>query len=140
MTDRLRKLDALFAARVLGCKTALLARDGEGVTLIDDPRCNCDPFQHCDDERMGDGANLLPYTRSLDAAWEGAKLLGFPFYVDHQECGDDHEGHIPANKAIVDPSDTGDFDETNAQVADHPAEALVLACLRAVGVSEEELA
>src|SRR5262245_13236104 len=91
-TDRLRKLDALFAEKVLGWNA--WDRDTHAIP---------------------------EYTRSLDAAWEGARKLGL---VVHMAQG--NYGY---------PTEASDW----SGCAAHPAEALVLACLRAVGASEEEL-
>ena len=110
MTDRLRRLDALFAERVLGLDVA---------TIEDEP----EPHVWVDRDWI-----LLPhYTRSLDAAWEGARqYLQFPII---EICLGKRGVHVEVERDGYE--DMGD--------ADHPAEALVLACLRACGVSEEEL-
>lgn len=130
MTDRLRRLDALFAERVLGYTTERfnvihggVAEDGLALT-----------------GKPGKGDILLPYprplpyyTRSLDAffsatneGWCCRTLLADHNYVYEAQVSQDkstsNEPHISYRAH-----------------AGHPAEAFVLACLRAVGVPEEEL-
>jgi hypothetical protein len=126
--DRLRRLDALFAEKVLGCPA---------------PICACEYWPG--GQRMADGVawccackrpHADPYTRSLDAAWEGARQhftgsVSIGVSSGYGPDGDSSKAHIsePMSCAIA-----------AEALADHPAEALVLACLRAVGCSEEELA
>lgn len=106
---RLRRLDVLFAERVLGLRFISLP-NGDRVVETD-----------------GIYSSAPSYTRSLDAAWEGATSkystvdLSFHRGSSHVE--------IETSPGYEDMAD-----------ASHPAEALVLACLRAMGVSEEELA
>jgi hypothetical protein len=125
MTDRLRRLDALFAERVLGCKVRWRElSDGE-------PECDCAVAAHDVKDERGDAiGRLLPYTRSLDAAWEGAKRGDWFIGVE----GPFADSNVYLATIHTDCSETGFHEE-----ADHPAEALVLACLRAVGVDESEL-
>ena len=119
---RLRRLDALFAERVLGCKV-----DCSSAT----PYCDCaDPGKHGGDN---DGLRLAHYTRSLDAAWEGATHLRGELFT--YEIGMTWmDGSV--RSMIRFPRD-GVHHHADAS---HPAEALVLACLRAVGVGESDLA
>ena len=102
---RLRRLDALFAERVL-------------KNDIRDDMC------------------ITPhYTRSLDAAGEGLQTI----HLDRSEIrkitlwDDTSEGSKPYHASVWGAKSGGHG------YADHPAEALVLACLRAVGCSEEEM-
>ncbi len=112
-TDRLRRLDALFAERVLG----LIVEDGRIATG------RTYPPHHKD---------LPHYTRSLDAAWEATndgwccRQVNGDFNFVYAAEVVRHHGH-------------GDHEKFTAQAECHPAEALVLACLRAVGVPEDEL-
>ena len=117
--DRLRRLDALFAEKVLGCPA---------------PICACEYWPG--GQRMADGVawccackrpHADPYTRSLDAAWVGA-AEHFPIIELHM-----------APRAIPFHAEVERDGFESMDDADHPAEALVLACLRAVGCSEEEL-
>ena len=118
-----RKLDKLFADRVLGGKY-------EPILVEDDLVLKENMEAH-----LKMHFEVPRYTRSLDAVWEGAvKSKHFTtFHVVFDEKGDGigaqameasarrrGEGHCPAR-------------------SDYAAEALVLACLRAVGVSEAEI-
>lgn len=120
-----RRLDALFAERVLGCKPAWQAVDGPNEA----PLCQCGNYSH------GYGACLPHYTTDLSVAWEGVEHIldkdsnaTFSLLAHYwskyearfrfKEIGESAEGH------------TND---------DSPAFAIVLACLRAVGVSEEKI-
>lgn len=128
--DRLRRLDALFAERVSGCK-------------VKNGCCACELKKHGiwnegSMERFGD---LPHYTRSLDAAWEGVRpaltpkywLTGPAHFYLWFEGMSLESGESKASFG----SPCGRFNvEAKAM---HPAEALVLACLSAVGVTEEEL-
>ena len=118
-TSRLRRLDALFAEKVLGCKVAVDPLDGESILF---------QIEH---DLWG---KIPAYTRSLDAAWEGATKIGFfslEYFADTRKTTANVEpAHIHFRK---------DGEHGQSGSIDHPAEALVLACLRAVGVSEEEL-
>ncbi len=119
--DRLRRLDALFAERVLGCK---VSDTGYACCCNDSPR-------HCDDECIGGGNDLREYTRSLDAAWEGLMKFGWEVELSRRETTDLWKCRLLFE---------GEHRESvSSGVFAHPAEALLLACLRAVGVSEEEL-
>lgn len=109
--DRLRRLDALFAERVLG---------HDIFDWTEQPVHGVDYWS-----RMVAGP-LPKYTRRLDLAWEGAteyREVAGPFAED---------GLFRATTYTDEPTPF-------VGTADHPAEALVLACLRAVGCSEEEL-
>lgn len=122
---RLRRLDALFAEKVLGKTVAEQAVTGPlGETmryLSADATYQNDPF-----------STILPhYTRSLDAAWEGAKKIAA------DQCGTFAIFAASGGRvSVVFKTQThgGKFEG-----AIHPAEALVLACLRAEGCSEEEM-
>lgn len=136
---RLRRLDALFAEKVLGCAIRRGELGGVG--------CGCESEAH-----TTDGGIALPsYTRSLDAAWEGIHVLRHgdqlnAFHVTFCSAGNEHEW---GDQNIIHMSRKGwdvatDLDADgylfNGDDCQHPAEALVLAVLRAVGCSEEELA
>lgn len=111
--DRLRRLDALFAERVLQ------------LTIHEMPMLSIHTGEWTRESMLTvDGASFpLPrYTRSLDAAWEGAMALGKG--VDVKSGDSLHCARIGAGPVVF---------------SNHPAEALVLACLRAVGCTEEEL-
>jgi len=137
--NRLRRLDALFAERVLGCK---VNDPGGHVELI----CTCKrdggnwPLGGGKLFRHGTGPveggflfNHLPsYTRSLDAAWEGAANLRGELFSYGIELGW-MDGLAMATMMF--PRDGLRFSAS----ASHPAEALVLACLRAVDVTEEKI-
>jgi len=98
---RLRRLDALFAERVL-------------KNDIRDDMC------------------ITPhYTRSLDAAWEGADRNGWDVSLTTR-------GRLDMFTTVDVIGYESDTHGHSREVA-HPAEALVLACLRAVGVEESEL-
>jgi|SRR6185436_3770835 len=127
-TSRLRRLDALFAEKVLGCKVAVDPLDGESILF---------QIEH---DLWG---KIPAYTRSLDAAWEGVEAVTKGSLLLCLESGTTDGPHSPTGKderfyfaawSDYRPEECGERIE-----ADHPAEALVLACLRAVGVSEEEL-
>ena len=130
MSDsRLRRLDQLFAERVLGIKPhkQIPCPDYKpGDTM------SCAVY-HYEGHHLG---WICPhYTRSLDAAWEGL-LAASERHVDTFSCGwrvDECWGkpHRDCMALIGAGAPSWAF---------HPAEALVLACLRAVGCSEEELA
>jgi len=137
MTDRLRRLDSLFAEKVLGrtvAEQAVIGPLGETMRyLSSDSTYENDPFSTI----------LPPYTRSLDAAWEGAVIVAKRLTM---LPGDDHVIRVTVatfedGETVVEflentPTGGVIFDGS----ASHPAEALVLACLRAVGCTEEELA
>jgi hypothetical protein len=124
MNDRLRRLDALFAEKVLGLAITVMPTKSvytdtwERLPFISLPEC---PM-----------LELPRYTRSLDAAWDGAlaiakRDIGLLFEKTHSE---------PYYAAIDSHPKKKDW---KGGAAAHPAEALVLACLRAVGCKEEEL-
>lgn len=123
MSDRLRRLDALFAERVLGRVTGHsdIIEPGKGFR---------DGWWWSYPEGTGHilmegGRNPVPlYTRSLDAAWEASSHWPIiELYLSPRGV------HVEVERDGYE--DMGD--------ASHPAEALVLACLRAVGCTEEEL-
>jgi len=126
--SRLRRLDALFAEKVLGRERATVSNSAE--------------LFYGDTVESG----LPRYTRSLDAAWEGVRDKN-DWMLSEEVCYDNSKDHVetPAGErfhAYVAPVGkccmAGD-EEDFYGVASHPAEALVLACLRAVGVDEDEL-
>ena len=130
MTDdtRLRRLDALFAERVLGCK---IEYDNDG-----DPCCRCtlDVLAAPHGQHDSDGPfwpEIQCYTRSLDAAWEGADRHGWDVSLTTR-------GRLDMFTTVDVIGYESDTHGHSREVA-HPAEALVLACLRAVGVEESEL-
>ena len=109
---QLQRLDALFAERVLGWPPLPPYKTAN---------------RHDNYEAWRQWEDLPSYTRSLDEAWEGLKRTEFE-----------------AAEPTIEGTATGSwrvwlFHKAQANEK-HPAEALVLACLRAVGVSEEELA
>lgn len=113
MTDQLRRLDALFQERVVGREAA--------VSMI-----------------AGITPNVPRYTRSLNAVWEGVELIGLACLM--------HSDNPTSPKYLARVSTLKREHEIPLTPfhlgegrSDHPAEALVLACLRAVGCSEEEL-
>lgn len=120
---RLRRLDALFSEKVLG----LPLTDDKHLIVISPPTVS--PI----DPHFGTSVykTVPTYTRSLDAAWEAThkKFCCRTLFSHH-----DHYHRVKvclADKSV----DHADF----RAEALHPAEALVLAGLRAVGCSEEEL-
>ena len=127
MTDRLRRLDALFAERVLGCKVKLWQR-AKGDKLEPGCRCNSNSPHGSTDGHGDMDPALAEFTRSLDAAWTGA-AEHFPIIEIHMA-----PRSVPFHAEV----ERNGFESMDD--ADHPAEALVLSCLRAVGCSEEELA
>jgi len=126
--DRLRRLDALFAERVLGCKVKWWQR-AKGDKLEPGCRCNSNSPHGSTDGHGDMDPALAEFTRSLDAAWEG---------VGNNEI---QLGTLPHGKGwrcYYNP----DWQCSGADFtteADHPAEALVLACLKAIGCTEEDL-
>jgi hypothetical protein len=115
---RLRRLDALFAERVLG-NTAYTSHEKKYTS-------SC--------HMCGNDTSMLPkYTRSLDAAWEGMVKIHLDYSETRKIWDDTADGSRPYGALIEGAKGSG------YAKADHPAEALVLACLRAVGVGEEEL-
>lgn len=125
--DRLRRLDALFAARVLG-----------HTVTVDCPNCERVSYSYYSDNERShySGMPLPEYTRSLDAVVNATNQSGecaIKFC-----CRDIHCDHDYIYKATVAFDNEGHC-TFNGRSCDHPAEALVLACLRAVGCTEEEL-
>ena len=166
MSDRLRRLDNLFAERVLGCKIRRHESKVSGNRGVEPwimIGCGCGDNSHNHHEEEGmcgleskdspdqiihpDGAEgitnytIAHYTRSLDLAWEGANK------IDQDDC---HFMEIMHNTGKtwrvqfgcrLGPNGEVSVKPVRAYaVADHPAEALVIASLRAVGCTEEELA
>jgi hypothetical protein len=74
------------------------------------------------------------YTRSLDAVWEATGGTLFCCRTIHGDFDYIYKATVVRYDGI-----DGDHTEHEGRSTDHPAEALVLACLRAVGVTEEEL-
>lgn len=119
--DRLRRLDALFAEKVLGLEVVERRQ-----------------FNRLTDEwsvEPGITDDVIPrqlpqYTRSLDAAWEGAlKFDGFVLrLISKRTPGNDNHyiAQVWTGKNKWDGS------------GGHPSEALVLACLSALGYEEFE--
>ena len=136
---RLRRLDALFAERVLG---HTIQPDHRGMTAYDGG-----PPVVVGESATGDYGcfygSIPHYTRSLDAVWEGAggntpnglmvKLFRHDDLAFHVNTVGD-----TCCWRFINAEDGNIVSEGWADI-DHPAEALVLACLRAVGVGEEEL-
>ena len=126
---RLRRLDALFAERVLG---HTIQPDHRGMTAYDGG-----PPVVVGESATGDYGcfygSIPHYTRSLDAAWEGMVKIHLDYSETRKIWDDTADGSRPYGALIEGAKGSG------YAKADHPAEALVLACLRVVGVSEEEL-
>ena len=128
MTDRLRRLDALFAERVLG---HTIQPDHRGMTAYDGG-----PPVVVGESATGDYGcsygSIPHYTRSLDAAWTATndgwccRQVNGDFNFIYAAEVVRHKGH-------------GEHEKFTAQAEGHPSEALVLACLRAVGCTEEEM-
>jgi hypothetical protein len=162
-----RRLDALFAERVLGCKVRygygpdpcpvckgskiapkaehyvrahrtadphvediyVKAGDpcgqcggkGEVSWFGDGPFCRCEKYGQHNDDR----AELLSYTTSLDAAWQGA-----PVGLNVVQL---------SSSAVAMLTNGGMQPPDFLSPAERPAMAVVLCRLRAVGVSEEEI-
>jgi len=126
LTDRLRRLDALFATKVLG----------HTITEMQCKSLHTETWDRLPFITVGGLPLELPrYTRSLDAALAGIPRASATFLtgpaitrirvVEGEECA--VEMRSPCGRWGVKAS------------APHPAEALVIAALRAVGCSEEEL-
>ena len=132
MTDdtRLRRLDALFAEGVMGCKVIFGAYSVDGQKRGE---CGCPGHKHgeWDESDMSHYPTLPHYTRSLDAAWEGADRHGWDVSLTTR-------GRLDMFTTVDVIGYESDTHGHSREVA-HPAEALVLACLRAVGVEESEL-
>ena len=129
-----RRLDALYAERVLGC-TPRTYRNPEHGALVG-PECGCEDHGHWD-ERCDRGSDLPLYSEDLDAAWGGVEKVGWcELSGPHRGAeSDGREGYW----ARVEPCDAAGHDSVDVHAVS-PALAVVLACLRAVGVSEEEIA
>jgi len=122
-----RKLDALFAERVLGCNV-------EWVEVW--PRCECGHREHSNDADSNMDGDLWHYTESLDAAWQGvertnAETLTLDRMADEWDC----ELYGPCTYERGEPMS----EWATSGRAPTPALAIVLACLRAVGVAEQEI-
>ena len=129
--DRLRRLDALFAERVMGhtiqpAHRSMTSYDGGPPVVVGESATG----------DYGCYYGSIPrYTQSIDAAWEGLQTI----HLDRSEIrkitlwDDTSEGSKPYHASVWGAKSGGHG------YADHPAEALVLACLRAVGCSEEEM-
>lgn len=153
MPDRLRRLDALFAERVLGCK---VRRDGWTTANMDwtspearkiggnvplkpaeecEVACGCDGNPHSNHDvtkpDCAESIDLAYYTRSLDAAWSGLAKFGYEVNFSRLNGADTWKCYLLF--------DDEKLSDQQSRCFAHPAEALVLACLRACGVSEEEM-
>ena len=129
-TNRLRRLDALFAERVMGhtippAHRSMTSYDGGPPVVVGE-------------SATGDYCcyygSIPRYTRSLDAAWEGVAKVHNPYVALFDDV---RAGKERGWCCGFDPDENQSF-SFEAHSA-HPAEALVLACLRAVGVEESEL-
>lgn len=107
-----RKLDALFAERVLGHRL-VASFVGDDIPLEEMPSLSL--------------RDVRPYTTSLDAAWEGVEKLDIRTLSMARDSG----GDWCYSQCHTEYGHWG--------IAPHPALAIVLACLRAVGVTEEEI-
>jgi hypothetical protein len=143
----LRRLDALFAERVLGLK---VDHPKAAIYISGQP-----PRDLWFYTGPGELELALPhYTTSLDAAWEGVEKLTVKSVVGEPERGDfflldrlgyrcceaDEDGVHGQYRVTLQVRDneTDKLDWIHV-TADHPALAIVLACLRAVGVTEQEI-
>lgn len=135
MTDRLRRLDALFAEKVFGYATERFR--------VTHPGTSADGWALTGKQRGGD--ILLPYprplpqyTRSLDAAWEGAQRLRLVTLYQYGDVSVEiSDDRLDGPSACIHCPGLGQSFRGDSQA--HPAEALVLACLRAVGCTEKEI-
>ena len=134
-----RKLDALFAERVLGLKrlrgnwtNVFGSFSVERWVPRDSPdEVDCEWEETINGGRLKfPGIELPPYTTSLDAAWAGVAAVrpGRLISVDFVDTADGWCCELSTNSTIG-----------SAEFVAHPAEALVLAALRAVGVPEAEI-
>ena len=118
-----RKLDALFAERVLGLE----------VEVRQFPRSTFLGGGTVSDYAAMDGW-LPSYTSSLDAAWAGVeKRRGSELFTHHFSLSYEDTGMYRAE--FIFPRDGQAFKVFDSE----PALALVKACLLAVGVSQEEI-
>ena len=125
--DRLRRLDALFAERVMGhtiqpAHRSMTSYDGGPPVVVGESATG----------DYGCYYGSIPrYTQSLDAVWEATheKFCCRTLFSDYNYF---HRVKVCLEDGTLDHQDI-------TAEADHPAEALVLACLRAVGCSEEEM-
>lgn len=101
-----RRLDVLFAERVLGKKAEFTNAYSTPEEWWESDEASSDP--------------LREYTTNLSAAWGGVEKLG--------RCEERCDAMIRVGVQLL------------TQPVGSPAMAVVLACLRAVGVSEEEIA
>jgi hypothetical protein len=118
-------LDALFAERVL-------EKPVMWTIAHDSPADTTEERLPVMISAVGEPFVMPPYTRSLDAAWEGAGKMGWV------EVSGPFKGRDGIYDALVE-RPGANADDCGRSNAAHPAEALVLACLRAVGVDESEL-
>jgi len=180
-----RALDALFAAKVLGCKvrvgpepcpdcdaTGIQPKDthythaprrldengnpifrqywvkaGEpcgqckGTKVVhwygpDEPRCRCEDHRDHSDDR----GDLLAFTESLDAAWQGVERLAEAHKTFRLQGFSGGQCDMQLGlRWHADKSSLGFMPDVQGGPAPTPALAIVLACLRASGVSEEEI-
>jgi hypothetical protein len=140
----------LFAEKVLGCKFRYDWTTGNmdlAGGLIDghvamkpldecEPGCGCSPDAPHSANRWDryESASIAFYTRSLDAAWAGVAKLGWE--VEFSRLGFETKDGPDRWKCCL---RVDDSENHHVDGWFHPAEAFVLACLRAVGVAEEEL-
>ena len=120
-----RRLDALFAERVMGM-------------LVTDLGWVHPPGSYVMASARDAVAECVPcYTQDLSAAWEGVETVGWC------ELSGPHRGAVAEGRegywARVEPWDAAGRDSVDVH-AGTPALAVVLACLQAVGVGEEEIA
>jgi hypothetical protein len=125
MSDNLRELDARFAREVLRCKVRAPVYASYGY------ECGCGSGVHADEESSRSA--LLPFTDSIGAAWLGVEE------IQRKHCwrfcllgGDKHMPYFQAEFfGHEDPRKN--YGQRHAhELADHPAEAIVRACLAAV--------
>jgi hypothetical protein len=125
-TTRLRKLDAAFAEKVLG---ATIQASHRAMTCYDDGPPMVTGV--CSTGEFGCSYGAIPrYTRSLALAYDGAVRLGWIRL----------EGPALRKRETVydcrfEPNDAAKLHDAIYR-ATHPAEAIVVACLRATGATE----
>jgi hypothetical protein len=132
-----RHLDRLFAERVLGNKVAQFGdhadpfwlRSKDGWAMIQPGEEHMRPLPN--------------YVGSLDSAWPGVEKLRNEWVIELRNLNHDTwlaelAQHRPTGLAEDDPYGGRWFSHVGESA--HPAEALVLAALRAVGVTDEEMA
>ena len=115
-----RKLDALFAEKVLGWEQV------NGMwRSVHRPLVKTDPLTYSGFSFYESG--LPHFTTSLDTAWSGVEKLRLNLTLDR--CPD----------GTVDVYGENSDSKGEASDCGTPALAIVLACLRAVGVSEQAI-